>query len=109
LVGIIRTLKINSKYFNNLRNFIITIPTLLLTCLVAALYDHITDYISILGGFCSVIIAFLIPGILYIKTNGKPIGSLENIAVALLVALLCGIGFIAGIMTIIKIIDPSFK
>jgi hypothetical protein len=82
---------------------------MLFSCLVAALYDKISDYISILGGFIAVVLAFLMPGVLYIKTNGKPMCSFENIAVAALVTFLCTIGFIAGIMTIIKMIDPTFK
>jgi hypothetical protein len=87
----------------------ITIPTILFTCLVAALYDQITSYISIMGGFISVVLVFLMPGVLYIKTNGKPLFCLENIAIAVSVAILCIVGFIAGVWTIIGIIDPSFK
>jgi hypothetical protein len=77
---------------------------------MGALYDKITDYISILGGFISVVLVFLMPGILYIKTNGKPMRSFENIFIACLVTFLCSIGFIAGVMTIMKIFDPdTFK
>jgi amino acid permease len=45
-------------------NLIITIPTILIATMIAVLYDKISDYISILGGFCSVIIAFIFPGIM---------------------------------------------
>jgi amino acid permease len=92
---------------SNKHNLIITIPTILATCAVAAAYDHITDYISIMGGFISVVLVFLMPGVLYIKTNGKPMGSFENIAIATLVTVLCLIGFTAGVMTILKIFDPT--
>lgn len=44
------------------KNLLITIPTILIATMVAVLYDKISDYISILGGFCSVIIAFVFPG-----------------------------------------------
>ena len=81
----------------------------MITCIIGILYDKITDYISILGGFCSVIIAFLMPGVLYIKTNDKPLKSKENIMTAIIISILCTIGFIAGIMTIVKIINPEFK
>jgi hypothetical protein len=81
----------------------ITIPTLLITCLVGALYDNIISYISILGGFCSVIIGFLFPGILYIKNNDYPLSHPKNIATIIIITILCIIGFTAGIITIV---DP---
>jgi len=39
----------------------ITIPTLAITTLISLLYTHIADYIALLGGFCSVIISFIMP------------------------------------------------
>ena len=86
---------------DNKKNFLITIPTLLLSCLVGALYTGIIAYISILGGFCSVVIAFLFPGLLYIKNNELPLSHYKNIGTIILVTILCLIGFTAGIMTIL--------
>ena len=51
---------------DNRKNLLITIPTILSATFVAILYDKITAYINILGGFCSVIIAFIFPGIIFI-------------------------------------------
>ena len=79
----------------------ITIPTLLITCLVGALYTGITAYLSILGGFCSVVIIFLFPGILYIKNNDLPVTHYKNIFTLILITILCLIGFTAVIMTIL--------
>lgn len=86
---------------DNKQNFLITIPTLLITCLIGALYTGITAYISILGGFCSVVIAFLFPGLLYVKTSELPWTHWKNIFTIILVVILCLIGFTAGIMTIL--------
>lgn len=86
---------------DNYRNLIITIPTLLITCLIGALYNKITSYINILGGFCSVVIAFLFPGLLYLKNNDMPLTHPKNIITILIIFILCTIGFIAGIMTIL--------
>ncbi len=96
------------QFFNNFisnflffRNLMITIPTLLITCLIGALYTGIIAYISILGGFCSVVIAFLFPGLLYVKNNDLPITHYKNIFTIILITILCLIGFTAGTMTIL--------
>jgi amino acid permease len=91
----------NSKKELIFSNYLITIPTLLITCLVGALYTEIIAYISILGGFCSVVIAFLFPGLLYVKNNNLPATHWKNIGTLILITILCLIGYTAGIMTIV--------
>jgi len=76
---------------------------------VGALYDKIINYISILGGFCSVTIAFLFPGLLYVKNSDYPWTHKKNISTLIIITVLCIIGFIAGTMTIIEIINPEKK
>jgi hypothetical protein len=51
-----------STDLTNKKNLLVTIPTILIATFIAIKYDKINDYISILGGFCSVIIAFIFPG-----------------------------------------------
>ena len=51
-----------TKEVDNCRNFYITIPMLFICTLVGLLYQKILSYLSIMGGFCSVIICFLFPG-----------------------------------------------
>ncbi len=80
---------------------------MLIACLVGVLYDQISAYISILGGFCSVIIAFLIPGLIYIKNNDYPIMHYKNILSIILISILSVIGFTAGVISIIKIFSPD--
>ena len=87
-----------------------TFITILFGCLVGALYSNIADYISLLGSFCTVIVAFLIPsklfkiiyfiGMLYIKTNDYKIYHYKNILAIIFATVLTGIGFISGSMTI---------
>lgn len=86
---------------DNRRNYILTIPTLLIAGAVGASYSQIVSYISLLGGFCSVIISFLMPGLLYVKNNGHPLSHWKNIGAIALVVILCSIGFLSGIQTII--------
>jgi len=52
----------DNKEIDNLRNYLITIPTMILCILVAILYNKVMAYLSILGGFCSVLICFIFPG-----------------------------------------------
>lgn len=85
-------------------NLIITIPTIAAACTIAALYSQIDDYISLMGSFCAVIIAFLIPGLLYIKANELPLTDKKNIFTIVIVTILCGIGLTSGIITIIGMI-----
>jgi hypothetical protein len=81
----------------------ITIPTLVITCIIGALYDKVLSYIGILGGFCSVIIAFLAPGLVYIKTSGESYTSKRNLLTIITITILCTIGFIAGVLSIMEI------
>ena len=75
--------------------------------MIGVLYDKISAYISILGGFCSVIIAFLIPGMLYIKNNDYPLTHYKNVLSIIAIGVLSFIGFTAGVISIIKIVKPD--
>ena len=46
----------------NVKNFFVTLIIFIIVVLTGALYDEIMQYIELLGGFCSVIYCFLIPG-----------------------------------------------
>lgn len=47
---------------HNLKNFCVTIPFIIICNLVGLLYSQVLSYLSIIGGFCSVIICFAFPG-----------------------------------------------
>lgn len=85
---------------SNKINYLITIPILLTSTLVGALYKDILSYISLLGGFCSSLMCFLVPGSMILQTNKKPLCSFRNIMTIIVVVTLCSIGFLAGIQTI---------
>lgn len=54
------------------RNLIITLPALLAATSIAFVYDVISNYLSIIGGFCGVFVAYLFPGNLLINKTNKP-------------------------------------
>ena len=75
---------------------------MLLISLVAINFKNIEAYLSILGGFCVVIMSFLFPGMLYIKNNEHPITHWKNVGSILLMIIITIIGFTAGVKTIIE-------
>ena len=85
-------------------NLIFTGITLFITTLVSSLYQNIVGYISLIGCFCVVFPAFLIPPILYMYTCGLPKTHWKVILQILLGLVLCIIGYISGILGLIDII-----
>lgn len=85
-------------------NLLFTGITLFLTTLVSSLYQNIVGYISLIGCFCVVFPAFLIPPILYMYTCGLPKTHWKVIMQILLGSVLCIIGYISGILGLIDII-----
>ena len=90
----------NTDKIDNKRNFLVTIPTLLLSTLIGALYKDILSYISFFGGFCSSIICYVIPGSMIILTSRENITSKKNIIRIIVVVCLATIGFMGGVETI---------
>jgi amino acid permease len=92
--------KITKKF-----NLLFTGITLFLTTLVSSLYQNIVGYISLIGCFCVVFPAFLIPPILYMYTCGLPKTHWKVIIQLILGSVLCIIGYISGILGLIDIIN----
>ena len=86
---------------SKLFNIIFTFISLLICSFISAVYDKILNYLSYIGGFISVFICYLFPALLVIKSSGKPFSYYKNIFHLTLAILLCIIGVIAGIRTII--------
>ena len=82
-------------------NIILTFVSCFVCSAVASVYDKILNYLSYIGGFLTVFMCYLIPVLLKIKTSGKPFSYWKNIIEFILAILLCIIGFIGGIVTII--------
>lgn len=90
-----------SGIISNKFNFIFTFGSCFFCGLVSALYDKILNYLSYIGGFLSVFICYLNPCLLYIFSSGKPFWYWKNVLQLILALILCVIGIIAGIVTII--------
>ena len=86
---------------SKLFNYIFTFVSLIICSFISAIYDKILNYLSYIGGFISVYVCYLFPALLVIKSSGKPISYYKNILHLILAILLCIIGVIAGIRTII--------
>ena len=82
-------------------NIIFTFVSLIICALIAAIYDKILNYLSYMGGFIAVYISYLFPALLAIKASGMPFCAPKNLLNLILAILLCIIGIIAGIRTII--------
>ena len=94
-IVIFGTDKIDTK-----RNWIVTLLTLFISTLIGAVYKNILNYISLLGGFCSSIINYLIPGVMIIKTSNEDLTSKNNILRIIVITTLTTFGFMGGIQAI---------
>ena len=92
--------KITLKY-----NMIFTGITLFLTTLISSVYQNIVGYISLIGCFCVVFPAFLIPPIMYMYTCGLPKTHWKVVSQIVLGSVLCIIGYISGVFGLIDIIN----
>ena len=88
------------EYPNNV-NFIITVTSLGITTFIAAIFQKISDYISLIGSFCSVFVAVVMPGMIYIKDNDSSITSLKNILAILFVIVLSLFGLLTSFFQIL--------
>ena len=86
---------------SKLFNYIFTFVSLIVCSFISAIYDKILNYLSYIGGFISVFICYLFPALLVIQSSGKPLTDYKNLLHLILAILLCIIGVIAGIRTII--------
>ena len=92
------------EYPNNV-NFMITVISLGITTFIAVIFQKISDYISLIGSFCSVFIAVVMPGM--IKDNDKKITSLNNILAIIFVVIVAGFGLLTSYSTINCIIEHT--
>ena len=88
-------------------NFLMTVISLGVTTFIAVIFQKISDYISLIGSFCSVFIAVVMPGMIYIKDNEKKITSLNNILAIIFVVVVSGFGLLTSYSTINCIIEHT--
>ena len=94
------------EYPNNI-NFFMTVISLGITTFIAAIFQKISDYISLIGSFCSVFVAVVMPGMIYIRDNDKSITSIKNILAILFVIILSIFGLFTSFCTIRGIIEHT--
>ena len=90
--------------FTNKMNIIITLITITLTTSIGCLYSNVVDYLSFLGGFLAVVLAYLIPTMLHVKVTHWPKTSLKVVIPIITTAIMVIIGWTGAIMVIINII-----
>ena len=109
--GLRTTLLILMKYdpieYPNNVNLIITVTCLVTSTFIAAVFQKISDYISLIGSFCSVFISVVMPGMIYIKDNDKTLLSFKNILAILFVIILSLFGLFTSFCTIRGIMDHT--
>ena len=86
---------------STLFNIIFTFSSMFLCAFIGGIYDKILNYLSYIGGFITVLICYLYPALLYVYSSGKPIKYWKNIVELIFASILCVVGYIAGIRTII--------
>ena len=100
-------LNYNTADFSNYVNFMITIIVLLGTTFIAVIFQSISDYISLIGSFCTVLISFYIPGIVYIKGNDYSVTHWKNIITIVFITIILILGLSSGFFTINGIINKK--
>ena len=96
-IALLSLINIDSHDFSNNINYAVTVITLSLTTFISIVFQSISDYLSLIGSFCTIIIAFLIPGLLYIKGNDYYIYHFKNIGSIFMLLIICPIGLLSGI------------
>ena len=91
--------------FSKITNIVITVVTLLITTFIASIFQSISDYISLIGSFCTVIVSFFIPGLVYIKGNDYSIKHYKNILTIIFISIILILGLTSGFFTIKGIIN----
>ena len=86
--------------FSNLFNVLFTFISIFCCAFISAIYDKILNYLNYIG-FISVFISFLYPALLHVFSNGKKISHWQNVLDITLAVIMCIIGIIAGIATVI--------
>ena len=100
-------LKLDTTNYSNKVNIIITLIVLIATTFIASIFQSISDYISLIGSFCTVLISFIIPGLVYIKGNDYRIKHWKNIAAIIFISIIFILGINSGYFTIKGIIKDE--
>ncbi|MCQ2817677.1 MAG: amino acid transporter [archaeon] len=92
----------NKVPFTTPQNVIFTIVSLLAVGIIVVVYDKILNYMNYAGGFLCVVFCYFFPIYLWVITSEKKWKYWLNIVEMIFSLLLCAIGIIAGVATIIQ-------
>ena len=67
----------------------------------AIFFNKLMSYLIYIGGFCSIFISYLFPAFIYAKSSGKNIKYWGNLLTIIFAGILCIIGIIGGIATLV--------
>ena len=84
----------------DLFNVLFTFISLFCCSIISAIYDKILNYLNYIG-FISVFISFLFPALIFIYSTEKKLCYWKNILHLILAIVMCVIGLIAGVATVI--------
>ena len=106
LFNCLRSLLLNiMKYdvdnYPNTINFLLIFIVFSITTFVAAMFQNISDYISLIGSFYGLFIAVVMPGVIYMKFNDRPLYKKYYAFIFILV--FCSIGTLTIYFTLKKI------
>ena len=103
-ITILNLLKYDTNNYPNYINVIITFITLSISTFIAAFLKRtISVYLSLIGTFCSIIVAIIMPGLIYIKGNDYSIYHYKNIFTLIFIFIVSSIGLCTIFCTINKI------
>lgn len=98
---ILNVMKYDLENYPTSINIILIITVFSLSTFVAATFQNISDYISLIGSFYGMFIAVVMPGIIYIKFDDRPMYK-KYLALAF-IAVFCSIGALTVYFTLEKI------
>lgn len=88
----------------NGKNVGVTLVVLVLCCTVSVVYSKISGYIKLIGGVCSSVVGFIIPALLYARTNRFGRWNWRNVLNVGIYGILTGVGFVAAGVTVWEIV-----
>ena len=85
-----------------------SIPALGIISLIAVNFKDIQKIIGMIGGFTVVILSFIFPALIYVKTNNYPRWHWKNVGSIFLLCFTVCCGFTAGFKALISLfISPN--
>ena len=100
---LLNIMKFDTDNYPTSVNVIMIITVFSITTFIAATFQNISDYISLIGSFYGLFIAVVMPGIIYMKFDDRPLYKKYYAFIFILV--FCSIGALTVYFTLKKIFD----